>query len=199
MILTFTLVALVLTVTPGADTALVLRSSVAGGRQAGVRCTLGICLGTMTWAAASALGVAALVEQSRLAYDLLRYAGAGYLVWLGVQALRSRPTGAAGAPPLRPFRSGLLTNLLNPKIGVFYATLLPQFLRPGDPVLATSLLLAGIHALLGLVWLSLLATAAGRAAALLSRDRWRQRLERVTGVALLGFGVGAGVRALVTR
>jgi threonine/homoserine/homoserine lactone efflux protein len=195
MILAFTAVALLLTLTPGADTALVLRTSVAAGRRAGVRCTLGICLGTMTWAAASALGVAALVERSPLAFDVLRYAGAAYLIWLGLHALRARPSGTGGAAPPRPFRTGLLTNLLNPKIGVFYATLLPAFLRPGDPVLAMSLLLAGIHAVLGLAWLSVVATAADRAAALLSRETWRRRLERLTGIALLGFGA----KVLVTR
>ena len=195
MIWGFTLVALLLTLTPGADTALVLRSAVSEGRRAGVRCTLGICLGTLTWAAASALGVAALVDRSPLAYDVLRYGGAAYLLWLGLSALRGRSGAHAGSAPLRPFRTGLVTNLLNPKIGVFYATLLPAFLRPGDPVLAMSLLLAGIHAVLGFVWLTLLATAADRMSALLAGQTWRRRVERLTGVALLGFGA----KVVVTR
>lgn len=188
MILAFTLVALVLTLTPGADTALVLRTAVAGGWAAGARCTLGICTGTMTWAAASALGVSALVSASPLAYDVLRYAGAVYLLWLGISALRSVGQPVAQVPR-RAFRDGLVTNLLNPKIGVFYATLLPQFLGPDDPVLATSLLLAGIHAGLGLVWLGLLSVLAERAATTLRRDVVRQRMQRVTGGVLLGFGM----------
>jgi threonine/homoserine/homoserine lactone efflux protein len=189
MILAFSVVALLLTLTPGADTALVLRVSVQSGWRSGVLCTLGICLGTMTWAACSALGISALVAASPLAYDVLRYGGAAYLIVLGVRALRARPTADdPDRPSRKAFRSGLATNLLNPKIGVFYATLLPQFLGPGDPVLATSLLLAGIHATMGLVWLSALAAAADRAAAVLRRDVWRRRAERLTGLALLGFG-----------
>jgi threonine/homoserine/homoserine lactone efflux protein len=188
VILTFTVVALVLTLTPGADTALVLRTAVAGGWAAGTRCTLGICTGTMTWAAASALGVSALVSASPVAYDVLRYAGAAYLLWLGLSALRSAGQAAAEVPR-RAFRDGLVTNLLNPKIGVFYATLLPQFLRPDDPVLATSLLLAGIHATLGLLWLGLLSFVAERAATTLRRDSVRRALQRVTGTVLVGFGV----------
>lgn len=188
MILAFTLVALLLTLTPGADTALVLRTAAASNAAAGLRCTLGICTGTMTWAAASALGVSALVATSTLAYDVLRYGGAAYLIWLGLTSLRSaRPTSAD--PPRRAFRDGLVTNLLNPKIGVFYATLLPQFLGPEDPVLATSLLLAGIHATLGLLWLGLLSLAAERASTTLRREGVRRAMQRVTGVVLIGFGV----------
>ena len=184
MILTFALVALLLTLTPGADTALVLRSSIASGRRAGVVCTLGICTGTMTWAAASSLGISALVAASRVAFDVLRFGGAAYLVWLGISAFRSHGQ-AVVRPPGRAYRDGLVTNLLNPKIGVFYATLLPQFTSS----FWTALLLAGIHAAMGLVWLAGVATVADRAAATLSSEAWRRRLERVTGVVLLGFGV----------
>ena len=188
MILAFTLVALLLTLTPGADTALVLRTAVRNGRRAGVVCTLGICTGTMTWATLSAVGVSALVAASSVAYDVLRYGGALYLLWLGVQAFRAHPA-PEPRPARRAYRDGLVTNLLNPKIGVFYATLLPQFLRPGQSVLGMSLLLAGIHAAMGLVWLSGVATLADRAAHVLSRDVWRRRMERVTGVVLVGFGL----------
>ncbi|MCW2674140.1 MAG: rhtC 1 [Frankiales bacterium] len=189
MILAWCVVALLLTLTPGADTALVLRTTVRSGPRAAVRCTLGICTGTMTWATLSAVGVAALVAASPVAFDVLRYAGAGYLLWLGLHALRARPAAVVTDVPGRAFRDGLVTNLLNPKIGVFYATLLPQFIRPGQSVLGRSLLLAGIHALMGLLWLSLVALAASRMAAVLRRETWRRRMERVTGVVLLGFGV----------
>jgi threonine/homoserine/homoserine lactone efflux protein len=189
MILAWCVVALLLTLTPGADTALVLRTTVRPGPRAALRCTLGICSGTMTWATLSAVGVSALVAASPVAFDVLRYAGAGYLLWLGLQALRTRPAAAATDVPGRAFRDGLVTNLLNPKIGVFYATLLPQFIRPGQSVLGMSLLLAGIHALMGLVWLTLVALAASRMAAVLRRETWRRRMERVTGIVLVGFGV----------
>lgn len=186
MILTWSLVALLLTLTPGADTALVLRTAMGAGARPAVRCTLGICTGTMTWATLSAVGVSALVSASYVAYDLLRYGGAAYLLWLGISAFRSHAgaDGRAGS-----FRTGLVTNLLNPKIGVFYATVLPTFLRPGESVLGMSLLLAGIHAVMGLLWLSAVALLAGRLGAVLSRDVWRRRLQRVTGVVLVGFGV----------
>jgi RhtB (resistance to homoserine/threonine) family protein len=189
VILAFTVVALLLTLTPGADTALVLRTTVRSGRRAALLCTLGICSGTLTWAVLSAVGVSAVVAASPLAFDVLRYGGAAYLVWLGVQAFRSTPPADEVDVPRKAFRDGLVTNLLNPKIGVFYATLLPQFIRPGQPVLATSVLLAGIHAAMGLVWLGLVSTVADRAAATLRREVWRRRMERVTGVVLLGFGV----------
>jgi len=188
MILAWSVVALLLTLTPGADTALVLRTAVASGPRSAVRCTLGVCTGTMTWAALSALGVSALVAASHLAYDLLRYGGAAYLLWLGVSALRA--SGSAHAEvSRRAYRDGLVTNLLNPKIGVFYATVLPTFIRPGQSVLGMSLLLAGIHAVMGLAWLSGVALAAGRLGGVLSRDAWRRRMQRVTGVVLIAFGV----------
>ncbi|MCU1602468.1 MAG: hypothetical protein JWO22_3177 [Frankiales bacterium] len=188
MILTWSLVALLLTLTPGADTALVLRTTMGSGVASAVRCTLGICTGTMTWAALSAVGVSALVAASSVAYDVLRYGGGLYLLWLGVSAFRSPATSDA-SPPRRAYRDGLVTNLLNPKIGVFYATVLPTFIRPGQSVLGMSLLLAGIHALMGLVWLSVVAAAAGRLRGILSREVWRRRLQRVTGVVLVAFGV----------
>lgn len=189
MILAWCLVALLLTLTPGADTALVLRTTVRSGARAAVRCTLGICTGTMTWAALSALGVSALVAASPVAFDVLGYAGAAYLLWLGGNALRASSVAVATGVPRRAFRDGLVTNLLNPKIGVFYATLLPTFIRPGQSVLAMSLLLAGIHAAMGLVWLAAVALAAARAADVLRRDVWRRRLERLTGVVLVAFGL----------
>jgi threonine/homoserine/homoserine lactone efflux protein len=189
VIVAWCLVALLLTITPGADTALVLRTTLRTGPRAAVRCTAGICTGTMTWATLSALGVSALVAASPLAFDVLRYGGAGYLLWLGARALRARPAAEAGGVPDRAFRDGLVTNLLNPKIGVFYATLLPTFVRPGQSVLGMSLLLAGIHALMGLVWLTGVAFTAARASALLRREAWRRRMERVTGVVLVAFGV----------
>ncbi len=193
MIVAWCVVAILLTLTPGADTALVLRTTVSAGVPSAVRCTLGICTGTLIWAVVSALGVSALVAASSLAYDVLRFGGGMYLLWLGLNAFRSR-TASETAAPRRAYRDGLVTNLLNPKIGVFYATVLPTFIRPGQSVLGMSLLLAGIHAVMGLLWLSAVASAAGRLAGVLRRDAWRRRLERVTGVVLVAFGV----RVLVT-
>ena len=197
----FSVAALALTMSPGPDMLLIASRSASQGRASGFATLAGIQLGTYCHALAAAFGLSQLFLIVPLAYDVVRYAGAAYLLYLAWKTFRSTGTMLAPTDGLRRhpigvvFRQGLLTNLLNPKIGVFYATVLPLFLRPGDPVLATSLLLAGIHALMGLVWLSLVATAADRAAALLSRETWRRRLERLTGVALLGFAA----KVVVTR
>src|SRR5262245_46313983 len=148
-LLAFTAVAGLLTIVPGPDVALVVRTSLARGRSHGVAAGAGICTGLLVWAVASALGVTALVTASDVAYRALRVAGGAYLVWLGIAALRSR--GSADAPSVGPahharsFRRGLLNNLLNPKIGVFYLTVLPSFLVDGVSVLPMTLLLTGVH------------------------------------------------------
>jgi RhtB (resistance to homoserine/threonine) family protein len=193
--------AAVLTVTPGLDTMLVLRTAAVVGRRAGFAALLGISLGCVVWAVASALGVTAILAASRLAFDALRIAGAAYLCWLGARALwRTRrrgtaepaSTGEAGVQARSAwsaFRTGLTTNLLNPKVGVFYLSVMPQFLPAGMDPLAGSLALGAIHVLEGLVWLSLVVVAVGRARGWLTRPAVRRRLEQVTGVVFVGFGV----------
>src|SRR3954469_20934899 len=138
--------------------AMVARSVFLGGRRDAFGTTLGIAAGCMIWAIASAAGVAAVLAASETAYDTLRLVGAAYLVWLGVQSLLAARAGHAEPPrtgrlmPKSPFRQGLFTNLFNPKIALFYTTFLPQFIRPGDPVLLLSLAMASVHVLLGIVW-----------------------------------------------
>jgi threonine/homoserine/homoserine lactone efflux protein len=192
-LLAFTGVVALLTITPGLDMALVSRSAVADGRPAALATTWGIVTGLLVWALASALGVAAVVAASAEVYDLLRIAGAAYLVWLGVQSLRraghdpAAPTTPSGGR--RAFRTGLVTNLANPKIAVFYSTVLPTFIAADANVLAWSLLLAAIHATLSLGWLSAYAWLLTRARAALHRPRVRRALERGTGAVLVGLGV----------
>jgi threonine/homoserine/homoserine lactone efflux protein len=184
-----------LTITPGADMAMVARSVFTGGRRDAFATTLGISAGCLVWAFASAAGVAAVLAASRTAYDALRLVGAAYLVWLGVQSLlaarRGAPqaSGALGPRHGSPFRQGLLTNLFNPKIAVFYSTFLPQFIAPGDPALALSLALAGVHIALGVAWLSLYAWLLDRAVAAFKGSRLRRTLDAVTGTALVGLGL----------
>ncbi|HVI17062.1 MAG TPA: LysE family translocator [Gaiellales bacterium] len=193
--LVFVGVVALLTITPGADMAMVARSVFTGGRRDAFATTLGISAGCLVWAFASALGVAALLAASRTAYDALRLVGAAYLVWLGVQSLLAARRGApelpAAAGPRRasPFRQGLLTNIFNPKIAVFYSTFLPQFIAPGDPVLALSLALAGVHIALGIAWLSLYAWLLDRAVAAFKGSRFRRTLDAVTGTVLVGLGL----------
>ena len=193
--LVFLSVIALLTISPGADMAVVARSTFVGGRGAALATTLGVMAGCAVWAVASALGVAALLAASEVAYDTLRLVGAAYLVWLGVQSLLAArrgehgPLAAAGARSSSPFRQGLLTNLFNPKVAVFYSTFLPQFIGPGDPVLLMSLALAGVHILLGLLWLSLYAWALDRAATRFRGSRLRRTVEAVTGSVLIGLGL----------
>jgi threonine/homoserine/homoserine lactone efflux protein len=183
-----------LTITPGADMAMVARSAIAGGRRDAFATTLGIAAGCMVWAVASALGIAAVLAASQTAYDALRLAGAAYLVWLGVQSLLAAWRGAE--PPPRtaarrpaPFRQGLMTNLLNPKIAVFNSTFLPPFIDPGDSVLLVSMALAGVHIALGIAWLSLYAWLLDRAVTAFRGSRVRRTLDALTGTVLVGLGL----------
>ena len=184
-----------LTVTPGADMAMVSRSVFTGGRCDAFATTLGISAGCLAWAGASALGVAALLAASQTAYDALRLVGAVYLVWLGVQSLLAARRGLAPAAPEEavargnPFRQGLLTNLFNPKIAVFYSTFLPQFIGPGDSALMVSMLLACVHIALGIAWLSLYAWLLARAVEAFKGSRLRRALDAFTGTVLVGLGL----------
>ena len=205
-ILAFAGVAALLTISPGPDMALMLRNVLRGGSRVVLPTALGTCTGLFAWGAMSSLGIAAILAASAELYTLLRLAGAAYLVVLGLLALRAAVTGrhedtvvAEDGPSSMgrraAFRSGLLTNLLNPKIGVFYATLLPQFIPPGAPPLATSLLLAGIHAALGIAWLCLYGGLLARAGDLVRRGRVRRVLEGLTGAVLVGLGVRVALDA----
>jgi threonine/homoserine/homoserine lactone efflux protein len=185
-----------LTITPGADMAMVSRSVFMGGRRAAFATTLGIGAGCLIWALASAAGVAAVLAASETAYDTLRVVGAAYLVWLGLQSLlaarrgcRGELASATGRAAPSPFRQGLLTNLFNPKIALFYTTFLPQFIRPGDPVLLLSVAMAGVHILLGIVWRSAYAWLLDRAVEAFRSSRLRRALDALTGVVLVALGI----------
>ncbi len=200
--LAFAVAAALLTITPGLDTMFVVRTSIASGPRIGMVGGLGVCLGTLFWATASAAGVTAILVASEAAYEALRIAGAIYLTFVGVR-LFWRARGSAPAAPAsaatgwtptrsssgsRAFRTGLFTNLLNPKVGAFYLTLLPQFVPRHAPVLAFSLALAGIHALEGVAWFGVITTASARMSRLLRRPAVKRWLDRVTGCVFLGFG-----------
>jgi len=185
----FAIFAAVLAITPGLDTMLVLRTTALGGRRACLSAVVGIALGCLVWAVASALGVTAVLAASRLAFEVLRWAGVVYLCYLGVRALLRKSTVEPAAASSGGIRTGLTTNLLNPKVGVFYLSVMPQFLPAGLPVLAGSLLLGAIHIGLGAVWLTLLVLVSDRAAGLLKRPTVRRRLEQLSGMVFLGFGL----------
>lgn len=189
----FTFFAALLTVTPGLDTALVLRTAAAEGARRAFAAALGICLGCLAWGAVVAVGLGMLLEASELAYLALKWTGAAYLLYLGVRLiLASRRDGDPDeAPPPRAdwFRRGLLTNLLNPKVGAFYVSFLPQFVPAGANVAATTLLLAAIHAALGLLWFGLLIGATRPLARILRRPGLVRALDRLTGTVLIYLGL----------
>jgi threonine/homoserine/homoserine lactone efflux protein len=197
-VLSFAAVATALTITPGLDTALVLRAALTGSRREAAATAGGIVAGLFVWGAAAAGGTSALLTASELGYHLLRYAGAAYLIVFGVRllgrAVRARPQlgsvpPAVGGSPWRAARLGLGTNLLNPKVGVFYVALLPQFVPSGSDPLAIGLLLAAVHAALSLVWFAGLIGLASALGRWLRRPAAARTVEGVTGVTLVGFGM----------
>jgi threonine/homoserine/homoserine lactone efflux protein len=207
-VLAFALVAGLLTLVPGLDTALVLRSTVTRSRSHGFAALAGIQLGRLVWGAAAAGGAAALLAASQAAYRALTVAGAVYMIWLGASMLWKSFRGARDAVaepdvPLpaggrwRDLGTGLGTNLLNPKVGVFYVAAIPQFVPDGVNPLLMGALLAGVHCVLGTAWLSLVVLGAGHAGPRLRRSRAVRWVDRVTGGVLVVFGarLAAGARA----
>jgi threonine/homoserine/homoserine lactone efflux protein len=195
-IVAFTGVAALLTVTPGLDTALVLRTAASGGARAAAAAGLGIGIGCLCWGTGAALGITAILTASRLAFTALKLAGAAYLGWLGLKMLiaprasfdlaGAASRGDAFWPNLR---KGLLTNLLNPKIGIFYLSFLPQFIPAGVNPIGFSILLAGLHVLLSCLWFALLILATLPLSRALRLPAVVRALDRMTGLVFLAFGV----------
>jgi threonine/homoserine/homoserine lactone efflux protein len=182
-----------LTITPGVDTAIVLRACAAQGPRAGAAAGLGVAAGLMVWGAGAAFGLNALMAASSVAFSALKWAGAAYLVCIGLRLLlrpRSTLAGASGAADRisGALRRGFLTNVLNPKVGVFYATFLPQFIPAGVNVAAFSLLLAAIHVGLTLIWFTALIALTAPLGRRLSEPRVARALERLTGGVFIAFG-----------
>ena len=197
-VLAFVGVVAVIVVVPGPDMALVLRNGLAHGRRAAIQTALGINAGLLVWALAAALGIAALLSASAPAFTALKVAGAAYLVLLGLRALvdawRGTPVVEAAGPSATrrrssPFRQGMVTNLLNPKIALVFTTLIPQFVDPDGPAATQTVLLATIFIAMGLVWLVSYALLVARVGAVLRRPMLRRFLNAVTGVVLTALGV----------
>jgi threonine/homoserine/homoserine lactone efflux protein len=193
-------------VTPGQDTALTVRNTLVGGRAGGVATALGVGTGQAVWALATAVGVSALLAAWHPVFVALRVAGAAYLVWLGLHALldavRPRaltPAGGAGPrtalSPRRAYRQGLLSNLGNPKMVVFFTSLLPQFVSPGGgfaALLALGLAFCGMTC----TWLTLYAIGVAKARGWLLRSRLHRALDAVTGTVLVALGLRLATRPL---
>ncbi|MGE8362446.1 LysE family translocator [Pseudomonas sp.] len=191
-LLAFTFAATLLTLTPGIDTALVLRTAAVEGRQQALRAALGIGAGCLLWGAAVAFGLGALLAVSELAYTVLKYCGAAYLAWLGLNMLL-RPR--ASLSPAEPngkqggnwFLKGLLGNALNPKVGIFYVSFLPQFIPPTDSLIAWTFGLVSIHVVIGLVWSLALIGATQPLAGFLRREKVIKWMDRTTGLIFILF------------
>ena len=172
---TYIVAVTVLTLTPGVDTLLIIRNSSRGGWQDGAMSSLGICSGLFIHAVVSAVGISVILLQTAWAFSFLKIAGAGYLIWLGLSSWRSAFTGSNnlfqvdlpvisnGFNMKRSFREGLLTNVLNPKTLVFYMAFLPGFIDPSYSAMKQSILLAGIHFIIAMVWQCLLSSTVTKA------------------------------------
>lgn len=197
-LLTFTATAALLTITPGLDTAMVLRTAAAEGPRKAMLAAIGIGFGCLCWAVVVGLGLGALLTASRLAYDAMRWAGALYLFYLGYKLITAPrrqldllEEDSEGVVKRQPswLARGFLTNVLNPKVGVFYVSFLPQFIPPGSNVLAWSILLASIHVLLGIAWFGALVLATRPLIGALHRPGVVTWLDRLTGGLFVGFGL----------
>jgi threonine/homoserine/homoserine lactone efflux protein len=186
----FAPVAVLLTVTPGAATALVVRSAAVGGRRAALATTVGNSIGVLAWGCFAAMGIAAVVATSAEAFTAVKLVGAVVLVVLGLQSLRGQ-RGDEGPRRARraPLRDGLVTSLANPKLAVFFVALFPQFVPDGAPVLPSALLMAAMIVSFDLVWYSALAYLVARARRAFVEGPWLARAQRFTGAVLVGLGV----------
>jgi threonine/homoserine/homoserine lactone efflux protein len=187
-VLPFLAVSAIVMITPGVDMALATKNALLHGRAAARATALGVNLGIFLWTLAAALGLAAVIAASAAAFTAIKLAGALYLVYLGVRALLGSHERAAVVARGSAFRQGLASNLLNPKIAVFFTSLLPQFVdavhaRPQD-----LLLLGVLFNCMGVVWLLTYAELAARGRDVLGRPRVQRTLDRLTGVALIGLG-----------
>jgi threonine/homoserine/homoserine lactone efflux protein len=192
-------VAVLVIVTPGPDTALTIRNTLMGGRQAGIATALGVVSGQAVWALATSVGLVALLLASEPAFVAVRIAGAAYLVYLGLQALvaafrrggnRRVEVGARQPLPGRvAARQGLISNLGNPKMAAFFPSLLPQFVPAGEPTFLPLLFLGLVFCSLTFVWLTAYAIVVARAGDLLRRPRIRRTMEALTGAVLVALGL----------
>jgi threonine/homoserine/homoserine lactone efflux protein len=194
-LVTFVGAATLLTITPGLDTALVLRTAIVGNAQRAACAGLGIALGCLCWATLVALGLGALLAASQLAYTAVCWAGAAYLLYVGYGLLRHPRTSfsteerVGGDSAFGAFGRGALTKLHNPKVGVFYVSFLPQFVPHGFRVASFVVLLGAIHSLLGLIWFACLIMATRPISRFLRRPRTVMLCDRITGAVFVSFGL----------
>src|SRR2546429_4269532 len=199
----FVALAIVVIVTPGPDTALTIRNTLAGGRPAGIATAIGVAVGQATWSLATSIGAAALLVAAEPAFAALKLAGAAYLIYLGAQSLwsafRGREAhpalerGGARVPTATALRQGVLSNFTNPKMAVFFPSLLPQFVAADAPPFIPLFSLGIVFCLMTLAWLTGYAFAVARAGDVLRRSAIRRAIEAITGFVLVAFGARVAV------
>jgi threonine/homoserine/homoserine lactone efflux protein len=203
-VVSFAAVAGLLTIVPGLDTAMVLSTAARHGRRHGFATAFGVSTGALVWGAGAAIGLSALLTASTVAYTALRIAGAIYMVWLGLRLLagalrrgqRASAVATSATGERRVARSwgrGVMTNLLNPKIGAFYVAVLPQFIPAHSSHLAVGLLLALVHDVEGLVWFTVIILGAHSVRRWLTRRSSRRLIDGTTGITLISFGLKLGL------
>jgi threonine/homoserine/homoserine lactone efflux protein len=201
--LVFVGVSAIVIVIPGPDTVVVTKNLLLHGRRTALASSFGVGCGLSVWTLAAAVGIASLLKASAVAFTVLKFGGAAYLIWIGVQAFRTagHPIDAAsvagGASPRQQpalggragFRQGMLSDLANPKIGIFFTSLLPQFVDAGRPVLLPSLILGGVFVAMTIVWLAFYCVLAARLIDTITRPSVRAVMDRVTGTVLIALGL----------
>jgi threonine/homoserine/homoserine lactone efflux protein len=203
-VLTFITASLILIAIPGPDQALITRNALVGRRSGGLLTMAGGALGLSVHASAAALGISALVAASATAFTILKLVGTAYLIWMAVATLRAarrsareNRAGVHADPQAAPvkrrtfrwIRQGFASNALNPKVALFFLTFLPQFMPGHHATMTQAFLLSAVFALLYLTWFSAYVLVVDRIGAVLRRPRVRARIERLTGVLLIGFAV----------
>lgn len=188
----FILISVLVIVIPGPDTAMVTKHAFLAGRRGALFASFGVTIGLATWTVAAAVGLAALLRASSVAFFALKLAGAAYLVWIGIQMLRARNA----APPHtgtrasgKALRQGVLSNLGNPKIAVFFTSFLPQFVHGGGNAFASLLVLGALFCVITLAWLTVYSFVIGHGASVLRRPRVRRALDRFTGAVFVALGI----------
>lgn len=184
---------------PGPDTAVVTKNALIHGRGAALGSAIGVNVGLSVWTVATALGVASLLKASGTVYTTLKLLGALYLIWIGARALWDSRRAAGGSPRVaRPartidrrggFNQGVISNLANPKVAIFFTSLLPQFVSPGGSALAQMLLLGAAFIAINVAWMCGYALAAVRMSDVLSRARVKAAIDRISGIVLIGVGI----------
>lgn len=189
----------ILTLTPGLDTALVIRNTSRSGLADGCMTSFGICSGLFVHAFFSAVGISAILAQSAELFQMVKMVGAAYLIWLGLSSLRALSKNGVGMQvgeevqlaysAKRSLREGFLSNVLNPKTAVFYLAFLPQFVNPEGSPLLQSMLMASVHFIIAMVWQCGLSSILNSAKNLIENGRFMQWMESITGMVLVGLGI----------